>query len=728
MDLILSQIASLNEPQQTAVKSDARCLLVLAGAGSGKTRVLTQRVAWLIESGQATPWGVMAVTFTNKAAREMRQRVEELLPQSPRGMWVGTFHGLAHRLLKTHAAIAGLPEQFQVLDSDDQLRLIKRVMADLEIDKDMLDPRQTQGFINNNKDEGIRAGILQRSADPQTEMKRRVYQVYEQRCKANGLVDFGELLLGAHELLRDNDYLLKRYQQQFQHVLVDEFQDTNTIQYAWLRLLCGDKLRLTVVGDDDQSIYGWRGAKIENIQRLQDDFPATEVVRLEQNYRSTANILNAANAVITHNSNRMGKELWTQGEPGDPIQLFQAFNEQEEGQYIADQIQGLIEGGTNADDIALLYRSNAQSRVLEEALIQHKIPYRIYGGVRFYDREEVRHVISYLRLVANRRDDTAFERVINVPARGVGARSVDRIRVQARTEGCSMWEAASQLVELQSFKGKAAAGIADFLMLIEDFTQALADDTVLSDVCKMVVQTTGLENHYDKEGRDKAQTRKENMMEVVNASKTFEKAESDLEPLDHFLSEASLDAGEAQADVAEPCVHLMTLHASKGLEFEHVYLTGLEENLFPHRMSSDTLAGLEEERRLCYVGITRARKHLTISHAEIRRVFGQEMRNQASRFISELPEELVNKVRSGFKVQTSQQANRYGSRPKAASSWSAVPEDTGFQLNSRVKHPMFGEGVVIAARGQGANASVMVAFESEGTKELMVQYAKLEVL
>lgn len=738
MSDIVQRVAKLNEPQQQAVKSDARHLLVLAGAGSGKTSVLTHRMAWLIESGQAAPHGTLAVTFTNKAAREMRLRLEELLPSSPHGMWIGTFHGIAHRLLKAHWRAAKLPENFQVMDSDDQHRLVKRIINELGLKDDLLDSRKVQWFINGQKDEGIRAQFVTNSYSQQDKLFKQIYVAYEALCERTGMVDFGELLLRAHELWLNNPPVLDFYQQQFQQVLVDEFQDTNSVQYAWLRVLCGDQVKLTVVGDDDQSIYGWRGAKVENIQQIQHDYPDTELVRLEQNYRSTGTILEAANAVIDNNTDRLGKELWTAGDKGDPIKLYAAFNEMDEARYIADSIESLLEQGTNASDIALLYRSNAQSRVLEEALIHLQIPYRIYGGVRFYERQEVRNLLSYLRLVASRNDDAAFERVVNVPARGIGAKSLENIRIVARDQGSSLWDAVTFMLQNGGLKGKAAGAVAAFQLLINQLDEA-SEDMTLSELCKLSIESSGLEAHYEKEGKEKAIARKENMQEVVNASKNYEKDTEGLPPLMAFLSEASLDAGDAQADVDEDSIHLMTLHSAKGLEFNQVFMAGLEENLFPHRMSMDSSTGLAEERRLCYVGITRARENLTLSYAEARRLFGSETRNRPSRFIQEIPDELVDSVRPTIRTTSTFASGNYGSSNSYRASkggfsarnsdmGNALSEHKSLSLGSRVRHPMFGEGVIVSASGQGAHVSVTVAFEGEGVKELMLQYAKLEVI
>ena len=725
MSEIVDKIAQLNPPQQQAVKTDEKHVVVLAGAGSGKTRVLTHRIAWLVETGQATPHGVLAVTFTNKAAREMKSRVEELLPHQPYGMWIGTFHGIAHRLLKAHWRAVNLPENFQVLDSDDQLRLVKRVIRELSVPDDLIDPKQMQWTINGFKDEGLRAQYVPETADVHLGWQRRIYVAYEALCFRSGLVDFGELLLRAHELWLNNPTVLAHYQQQFQHVLVDEFQDTNRIQYAWLRVLCGDSVGLTVVGDDDQSIYGWRGARVENIWQIQEDYPDTELVKLEQNYRSTGVILKAANAVISNNSKRLGKDLWTEDAGGEPIRLYAAYNEQDEAGYIADSIESQIDGGVIASDVALLYRSNAQSRVLEEALIRLQIPYRIYGGVRFYERLEVRNVLAYLRLIANRNDDAAFERVINVPARGIGAKSIELLRSTARDEGCSLWDATLLLIQKSALKGRAGASAHAFQQLIQSLDPQLSPrEMVLSDLCKLVIETTGLAQHFEKEGADKARSRLENMQEVVNASRSYEGVSGELTPLDAFLSEASLDAGESQAAEHEDSVHLMTLHAAKGLEFDQVYIAGLEENLFPHRMSLDTRNGVDEERRLCYVGITRAKKHLCLSYAESRRLYGNDNRNRPSRFIEEIPAELIEAVRPTLRVSPSLSSMNSG----LVEPMPLAMGQAGFELGSSVRHPIFGDGVILAASGSGPNTSVTVAFENEGTKELMLQYAKLTAL
>ncbi len=716
-------LSGLNDPQRQAVTSEQQQLLILAGAGSGKTRALTHRIAYLVETGLTSPNSILAVTFTNKAAKEMRSRIEELLEVPIRGMWVGTFHGLAHRLLKMHWQEAGLIENFQVMDSDDQLRLVKRIMNELGLNEESLQPKTAQWFINEQKDEGRRAKHLMPSNDVFDQALQKIYKNYEQACDRSGLVDFGELLLRAHELWLNNNNLLKHYQARFKHVLVDEFQDINTIQYAWLQVLCGAETNLTVVGDDDQSIYGWRGAKVENIQQFQTDFPNSEVIKLEQNYRSTSTILKAANAVIEHNNSRLGKNLWTDGEDGDPIQVYAAFNEQDEANYIADEINKYLEGGDNASEMAVLYRSNAQSRVLEESLIRQQIPYRIYGGLRFYDRMEIKNALAYLRLIANRQDDTAMERIINTPTRGIGGKTIETMRLLAREQGCTFWEAANMVIANKVLSSRALNAVANFMLLIDELEQATVEMD-LAEMTQHVIQASGLIEHHEKEKGEKAQARLENLQELVSAARSFVMDEDSefMNELDAFLDQASLDAGDRQADEFEDSVNLMTLHSAKGLEFNTVWLAGMEEGLFPHKMSIEDPNGLEEERRLAYVGITRAMNNLTLTYAESRRLFGNETFNNPSRFIKEIPSDFVSEIRLKSTV----------SKPYTSSYDSASNSDwnTGFgiDLGQRVKHPMFGEGTILSAEGYGSNASVRIAFDDAGEKVLMLQYAKLEPL
>ncbi|MFQ3230113.1 DNA helicase II [Reinekea sp.] len=713
------QLDLLNAEQKAAVTSDSRHLLVLAGAGSGKTRVLTHRIGWLVAAGLASPFSVLAVTFTNKAAREMKGRIEELLETPSYGLWVGTFHGLAHRLLKAHWQQANLPQNFTVMDSDDQLRLVKRIMAEMNIADDRIQPKQAQWFINGQKDEGRRAEYVQTQGDWYQETLRDIYLRYEELCQQGGLVDFGELLLRAHELWLNQPDVLAHYQDRFTHVLVDEFQDINEIQYAWLQVLVGEKLSLTIVGDDDQSIYGWRGAKVENIQNFSQTQHDVEVVRLEQNYRSTANILNAANAVIENNSGRLGKKLWTEGDDGQPIRLYAGFNEQDEARFIADEMKRLIDGSTNPSEIALLYRSNAQSRVLEEALIQVQVPYRIYGGVRFYERMEIRNAVAYLRLVVNRLDDASMERIINVPPRGIGNKTIETLRLFARDQGCSLWQAAELALDNGVFTARAGNALKNFLQLIADIETEVQEQDDLGDIVKFVNNASGMIEYHEKEKGEKGRTRIENLNELITAAQSFTTeidVDTTAEMLAQFLGEASLDAGDGQADEFEDSVNLMTLHSAKGLEFDHVFLAGMEENLFPHKMSMDDIGGIQEERRLAYVGITRAKCELTLTYAESRRLYGSETFNSLSRFVREIPDEFLSEVR--LRSQVSRPVN-FGLQQNMA------VEDAGLSMGQRVEHTMFGEGTIINAEGGGAQTRVTVAFDEGKERVLMLQYANL---
>ena len=716
---------SLNEAQRQAVSAAVGQQLVLAGAGSGKTRVLVHRIAWLVQVEQASPWSILSVTFTNKAAHEMRGRIEQLLGISPQGMWVGTFHGLAHRLLRAHWREAGLVEQFQILDSDDQQRLVKRVIRELGLDDNQWAPRQAQWWINSQKDEGLRPQHIQPAGDLYMTTMVRIYEAYEQACNRAGAVDFAELLLRSLELWRDNPALREQYRARFRHILVDEFQDTNAVQYAWLRHLAGNSPSLMVVGDDDQSIYGWRGARIENIQQFQTDYPNAEMIRLEQNYRSTATILKAANALIGNNSGRLGKELWTDGNEGEPIALYAGFNEQDEARFIVERIEQGIRDGLARSEMAILYRSNAQSRVLEEALLRSGIPYRIYGGQRFFERAEIKNAMAYLRLMANRGDDGALERIINLPTRGIGDKTVELLRQQARERDVSMWQAACDLIDNKGLPGRAANAVQGFLVLIEEMAER-AEGLPLYSQTQIAIEHSGLLRFHEQEKGDKAQARVENLEELVSAARGFENDMADEEEegdvLLAFLAHASLEAGETQADRFEDSVQLMTLHSAKGLEFPLVFMAGVEEGLFPHKMSLEDPGRLEEERRLAYVGITRAMQQLVITWAETRRLYGSETFNKVSRFVREIPPELIREVRLGSQV----------SRPfgpaKSNLFASEATESTGFALGQRVEHALFGEGVVLNYEGHGAQARIQVNFDDEGSKWLMVAYAKLQAL
>ena len=710
-------LSPLNDAQREAVAAENQNMLVLAGAGSGKTRVLVHRIAWLIRAEGFSPWSILAVTFTNKAAREMRGRIQEMLQIPSHGMWVGTFHGLAHRLLKAHWREAGLPQNFQILDSDDQLRLVKRVCRELELDESRWPPRQAQWYINGQKDEGLRAAHIEPPAgDLFVHTMLQVYRAYEQACERGGMVDFAELLLRAHELWLKSPEVLQHYQGRFRQILVDEFQDTNTIQYAWLRVLAGKRIPVVAVGDDDQSIYGWRGAKIENIQRFTEDFPDTRTVRLEQNYRSSQTILRAANGVIAFNQGRLGKELWTAGESGDPITLYAGFNEQDEARFIVEQIEEWAGAGNVRASVAILYRSNAQSRVLEEALIRAQMPYRIYGGQRFYERMEIRNALAYLRLLLSRGDDAAVERVVNTPPRGIGGKTLDVVRECARGREIPLWQAIAVVIEEKLLPARALGALAGFTTLINELDSG-TDEMLLEELVEHVIQGSGLIEFFKKEKGEKGQARVENLEELVSAAKQFVADEEELSPLQQFLDSAALDAGDAQADEHEDSVQLMTLHSAKGLEFPLVFLAGMEENLFPHRMSLEEPGRLEEERRLCYVGITRAMEKLMITYAESRRLHGSETLNTPSRFIREIPADLLQEVRLHSSV----------ARPVSSMMQARVP-DTELSLGQPVYHQIFGEGVVLNFEGRGASARVQVNFDTDGSKWLVLQYANLQLM
>ncbi|MEW8506655.1 MAG: DNA helicase II [Candidatus Thiodiazotropha sp.] len=708
----------LNDAQREAVTAPVGSLLVLAGAGSGKTRVLVHRIAWLLAAESASPWSVLAVTFTNKAAREMRYRIENLLGQPLGGMWVGTFHGLAHRLLRAHWKEAGLPQGFQILDSDDQFRLIKRLLKNLDLDESRWPPRQIQWFINGRKDEGLRAQHLDDGGDPYQQQMIRLYNAYQETCDRGGQVDFAELLLRAHELWRERPDILQHYQQRFQHILVDEFQDTNAIQYAWLRMLAGARSNLFVVGDDDQSIYGWRGARVENIQSFQAHYERATLVRLEQNYRSSGNILNAANALINNNPSRLGKQLWTQDGDGEPIRLYAAFNEIDEARFVVERIRQFIDEGNTQSEAAILYRTTAQSRLFEEALIQAAIPYRVYGGLRFFERAEIKDALAYLRLLSNQHDDGAFERAVNMPPRGIGPKTMDAVRMHARDFDSSLWQAAAELLQGEAMPKRAATALRGFLDLIEEL-RINCPALSLPEQVEQVLTASGLPDHFGKNRDGKGIDRKENLEELVNATRQFGYEvddESEMDELSAFLSHAALEAGEAQGDPSESCVQLMTLHSAKGLEFPLVFLVGMEEGLFPHSMSADDPARLEEERRLCYVGVTRAMQALYLCHAESRRLHGSDSYPLPSRFIREMPAELMSEVRAGPGMSQP----LHGSPP-----YLEVGEQSGFELGQRVRHAKFGEGVVLNAEGQGRSARVQVNFEEVGSKWLVLAYANL---
>ncbi|MGB2119699.1 MAG: DNA helicase II [Porticoccaceae bacterium] len=711
---------NLNPAQEEAVTSDKKHLLVLAGAGSGKTRVLVHRIAWKIQVDGVSPYSILAVTFTNKASREMRERIDELLGMSLRGMWVGTFHGLAHRLLKAHWRDVNLPENFQILDSDDQLRLVKRVMRAMDLDEQRWPPKQAQWWINGQKDEGLRAAHIQEGGDPYLATMLRIYREYEATCERLGVIDFAELLLRALELWKNKPDVLDHYQQRFQQILVDEFQDTNAVQYAWLRILAGKTSAVTAVGDDDQSIYGWRGAKVENILSYERDFADTHTVKLEQNYRSTSNILNAANAVISKNAERLGKSLWTDAGEGEAIALYAAFNEHDEARYIADRLQSWVNEGHRREDSAILYRSNAQSRVLEAALLQAEIPYRIYGGQRFYERLEIKNALSYLRMMLNCHDDVAFERIVNVPPRGIGDRTLELIRELAREQSTSMWSAASTIVTEKRLAARSTNAVAAFIELINEMSGQL-DELPLFEQAESAIQHSGLVDMHRREKGERGQARVENLEELVNACRNFEAEDNDLPILPQFLDQVALDAGDRQADEDQDAVQLMTLHSAKGLEFPLVFLAGMEENLFPHKMSLDEPGRLEEERRLAYVGITRAMEKLYLTFAESRSIYGNETFNSVSRFVRDIPSDVIEEVRLQNNI----------ARPTSYAA-GAIQSDqgqaTGFSLGQQIMHNVYGEGVILNFEGNGPRARVHVSFEEVGTKILILASANLSAV
>jgi DNA helicase-2/ATP-dependent DNA helicase PcrA len=713
---------SLNDAQREAVSAPLCHQLVLAGAGSGKTRVLVHRIAWLLQMEGLSPFNVLAVTFTNKAANEMRSRIEELVGPAARSMWIGTFHSLAHRLLRLHWRDIGLPENFQILDADDQYRLVRRIINTLNLDEDRWPVKQAQWYINGKKDEGLEPHHIHHN-DIATQTMIKIYQTYQEACQRGGLVDFADLLLKVHKLWMEHPEVLQHYQQRFRSILVDEFQDTNPIQYAWVRLLAGTENNVMIVGDDDQSIYGWRGAKMENIHRFSKDFPNAKTTRLEQNYRSTGHILKAANALIAHNEGRLGKNLWTTVGDGEQITLYAAFNDLDEARYIANRMYDWQHAGHLLKDIAILYRSNAQSRVIEEALIQAGIAYRIYGGLRFFERAEIKDALAYLRLIANRNDDTAFERVVNTPTRGIGDRTIDSLREYAQTHQTSLWMAANTLLAENFFAARAAAALKAFLQLVD----MLAEDTKeleLHEQTEHVIHNSGLIEHFRKEKGEKGLTRLENLEELVNAARQFDTDDKNLEEMPKlaaFLAYSALESGDGQAQAFEDCVQLMTLHTAKGLEFPVVFVCGCEEGLFPHYMSMEDPKDVEEERRLCYVGMTRAMQKLFLTYAEVRRLHGKEVYHRPSRFLNEIPKEFLHEVRLKTKV----------SRPQLdsftrASATINLQSEGEFRSGQTVSHHQFGEGVVLQCEGRGPHARVQVRFTKAGTKWLVASFLQLK--
>jgi DNA helicase-2/ATP-dependent DNA helicase PcrA len=708
----------LNPEQLAAVTLPRQSALILAGAGSGKTRVLTTRIAHLIQTGQVSPGGVLAVTFTNKAAKEMLTRITSMLPINPRGMWVGTFHGLCNRLLRAHHREANLPQLFQILDSQDQLSAIKRLMKLLNIDDEKYPPKQVSYFINNAKEQGLRAAELE-ALDDTGLGHRDLYAAYEQQCQREGVVDFAELLLRSYELLSRNEPLRLHYQARFKYILVDEFQDTSRFQYEWLKLMAGKDNAVFAVGDDDQSIYAFRGAHAGNMQTFLREFAVTSVIKLEQNYRSQGNILDAANVLIGHNSERLGKNLWTAEGAGEPIRLYAASSDFDEAQFIVDEIRALTGERVAASHIALLYRSNAQSRVLEHALFSASIPYRVYGGLRFFERQEVKHALAYLRLIANPEDDTAMLRVINFPARGIGTRTLEQVQEAAREQGVSLWQAACK----KGGKADTGKGVPAFVMLIE----AMRRETTglnLAEQVEHLLHASGLVAHYQASKTEA--DRIENLEELVNAATAFlneydgERTEEMPDALTAFLTHAALEAGDNQAASGQEAVQLMTVHAAKGLEFHSVFISGLEEGLCPHENSMFEQDGLEEERRLMYVAITRARRRLYLSFAQSRMLHGQMRYGIASRFLNEIPEKLLKSINVPQRAAETAPA---WAEPRTQRTESESGQS--FRVGQSVSHPKFGNGVIVHCRGRGADAEVEVNFRIGGTKRLALQYAKL---
>lgn len=719
-----SLLEGLNDKQLEAVTLPHQSALILAGAGSGKTRVLTTRIAWLIQTGQVSPHGLLAVTFTNKAAKEMLTRLTAMLPINVRGMWAGTFHGLCNRLLRAHHREAQLPATFQILDTADQLSSIKRLMKVMNVDDEKFPPKQVMGYINSCKEEGLRAHAVD-AYDAHSQRMREIFEEYDKQCLREGVVDFAELLLRCYELLSRNQQIREHYQNRFRYILVDEFQDTNRLQYLWLKLLAGGENCIFAVGDDDQSIYAFRGARVGNMRDFEQDFAVENIVKLEQNYRSHSNILDAANAIITHNSNRLGKNLWTSAGEGEPIRLYAAYNDIDESNFIVDEIKALHAEGMDMSQIAMLYRSNAQSRVLEHALFSAGLPYRVYGGLRFFERAEIKHALAYLRLTASGDDDTALLRVINFPTRGIGARSLEQLQELARAQDCSLWQAAVNKVG----NGRPGRGIEGFVALIKQM-QEHAIGLSLPEQVELATNLSGLRDYYaaEKDGEDRV----ENLDELLNAAVAFTNQEIGMQIdengevaqslLAQFLTHASLEAGEHQADAGRDALQLMTVHAAKGLEFKTVFISGLEEGLFPHEQSSFESNGLEEERRLMYVAVTRARQRLYISYAQSRMLHGQVRYGIASRFLDEIPENLIKRLNS-----TNNKSAAYSSSPVATPT--ARPQASmPWKIGQAVSHSKFGQGVVVNYEGNADDLRVQVNFGREGLKWLALEYAKLETL
>ena len=714
-----SILSGLNNKQLEAVTLPQQSALILAGAGSGKTRVLTTRIAWLIQTGQVSPMGLMAVTFTNKAAKEMLTRLTSMLPINTRGMWADTFHGLCNRLLRAHYREAGLPSTFQILDTSDQLSSIKRLMKLMNVDDEKYPPKQVQGYINSCKEEGLRAHAVD-AYDGHSQKLREIYEEYDKQCNREGVADFAELLLRCYELLERDAHIRQHYQSRFHYILVDEFQDTNRLQYLWLKLLAGTSNCIFAVGDDDQSIYGFRGARVGNMRDFESDFNVQNIVKLEENYRSHSNILDAANAIISHNKHRLGKNLWTSAGKGEPVRIYDAYNDTDEAQFIVDEVNTLQSEGIALGDMALLYRSNAQSRILEHTLFSANIPYRVYGGLRFFERAEIKHALAYMRLIANANDDTALLRVINFPARGIGARSLEQLQEAARQQNCSLWQAATNKVGNGTLGGK---GIDGFVGLIREMVNQ-AYGISLPELAELATTLSGLKTFYenDKEGEDRIA----NLEELVTAAVAFSNqdfgnhnnVEEDLDIVTQFLNHASLEAGEHQADVGREALQLMTVHASKGLEFNTVFICGVEEGLFPHEQSTYENNGVDEERRLMYVAVTRARQRLYLSHAQSRMLHGQVRYGIPSRFLDEIPDTLLKRLNSKPAPKPYATGGNYQATPSS--------QQYPFKIGQSVRHAKFGDGVVVSYEGNASDLAIKINFGRQGLKTLMMEYAKLE--
>jgi len=717
---VVSWLEKLNPEQYQAVTAPLQNSLILAGAGSGKTRVLVNRIAWLIEQGELNLAQVMAVTFTNKAAAEMKQRLKHLLPDMYQDFWVGTFHGLSHRLLRRHHALLGLSAHFQILDSDDQARMLKRIAADMKLNSEQWPIKKLQSFINQQKDEGIRPHQIKLPSYGPVKVYAAVYQRYHEACIRSEVVDFAELLLRAVELFEQHPEVLASYHQLFRLLLIDEFQDTNAIQYRWMKCLAGRNTVVMAVGDDDQSIYGWRGAKVENIRHFEQDFADVAVIRLEQNYRSTNTILQAANQLIANNRERMGKSLWTEGAYGEKIIIYSAFNELEEALFVKEQIKKELAAGISSKDIAILYRSNAQSRVMEEALLRAGIAYRIHGGMRFFERAEIKDALSYLRLILNPHDDAAFERAIHVPSRGVGEKTLSHLRDTAKRIDCSLWQAVLHELDAKVFTARATNALSGFMAMFAKW-QELMPELSLSSVVMTVLEDSGLLVFYSEKTKERAESRRENLLELVNAIDEYSQQSQEVPSLLGFLTQAALEAGEWQADSHAEHVHLMTMHAAKGLEFPVVFMIGMEEGLFPSQMSMDEPGRIEEERRLCYVGMTRSMEKLCLTYAEVRRQYGREQYHRPSRFLAELPHDLIHAVRPQAKMN-----QRPLSIPKADADKNSNSHP--FKIGQQVQHSHFGLGVVLALEGEGEKARIQVRFQQHGAKWLVLVYAKLRAV